>query len=128
MSERRERGVAAVAAVIRRAAGWLGREELALPLGALLCVLAEVVALRSIWVASFGPVRRIPEAADLPLGHAVLWGLGLAGAVLSLVGAYRLLRRGRAAVAALVVPLVCFPVAVASLGSLYASLLLAAIL
>lgn len=113
---------------LARAAAWLRAENLALPLAALLVAVAEVISLRAIWMASFGPVRRIPEAADLPLGHAVMWGLGLAGAVLSIAGAYRLLRRGRAWLAALVVPLVCFPAMVIGLGSLYASLIVAAVL
>jgi hypothetical protein len=113
---------------LARVGRWLRREELALPLGALLCAAAEILALRSVWFASFGPSRRIPEAADLPLGHAVLWGLGLAGAVLAVGGSYRLLRRGRWWVAALVIPLVCFPLAVLALGSLYGSMLVAAIL
>jgi len=111
-----------------RAGAWLARWHLALPLAALLVALAELAALRAVWIFSFGPERRIPEWADLPLGHAVLWGLGGAGAVLALAGAYRLVRRGRAWVAAAVVPLVCLPVAVISLGSLYASLVVAAIL
>ncbi len=113
---------------LARAAAWLRAENLALPLAALLVAAAEVVSLWAIWISSFGPVRRIPESADLPLGHAVMWGLGLAGAVLSITGAYRLIRRGRAWVAALVVPLCCFPTMVIGLGSLYASLIVAAIL
>ena len=113
---------------LARAAAWLRAENLALPLAALLVAVAEVVSLRAIWVASFGPVRRIPESADIPLGHAVMWGLGLAGAVLSISGAYHLIRRGRAWLAALVVPLVCFPTMVVGLGSLYASLVVAAVL
>lgn len=113
---------------LARAAAWLRAENLALPLAALLVAVAELVSLWAVWLSSFGPVRRIPEAADLPLGHAILWGLGLAGAVLSITGAYRLIRRGRAWVAALVVPLVCLPAMVLGLGSLYASLLVAAIL
>ena len=113
---------------LARAAAWLRAENLALPLAALLVAVAEVVSLRAIWVASFGPVRRIPESADIPLGHAVMWGLGLAAALLSIAGAYRLIRRGRAWVAALVVPLCCFPAMVAGLGSLYASLLVGAVL
>ena len=113
---------------LARAAAWLRAENLALPLAALMVALAELVSLRAVWVFSFGPVRRIPEAADLPLGHAVMWGLGLAGAVLSIVGAYRLIRRGRAWVAALVVPLCCFPAMLIGLGSLYASLIVAAVL
>jgi hypothetical protein len=111
-----------------RVAAWLRAENLALPLAAMLVAVAEVVSLWAIWISSFGPVRRIPESADLPLGHAVMWGLGLAGAVLSIVGAYRLIRRGRAWVAALVVPLCCFPTMVIGLGSLYSSLVVAAIL
>jgi len=113
---------------LARAAAWLRAENLALPLAALLVAVAEVVSLQAVWMASFGPVRRIPEWADLPLGHAVMWGLGLAGAVLSITGAYRLIRRGRAWVAAIVVPLVCFPTMVVGLGSIYSSLIVAAIL
>jgi hypothetical protein len=113
---------------LARAAAWLRAENLALPLAALLVSVAEIVSLWAVWIASFGPVRRIPEWADLPLGHAVMWGLGMAGAVLSVVGAYRLVRRGRAWVAAVVVPLVCFPTMVVGLGSLYSSLIVAAIL
>jgi hypothetical protein len=113
---------------LARAAAWLRAENLALPLAAVLVAVAEVISLWAIWIASFGPVRRIPEWADLPIGHAVMWGLGLAGAVLSIAGAYRLIRRGRAWVAALVVPAVCFPAMVVGLGSLYSSLIVAAIL
>lgn len=113
---------------LARAAAWLRAENLALPLAALLVAVAEIVSLRAIWVASFGPVRRIPESADLLLGHAVMWGLGLAGAVLSIAGAHRLIRRGRAWVAALVVPLCCFPTMVVGLGSVYSSLVVAAVL
>ena len=113
---------------VARAAAWLRAENLAMPLAGLLVAIAEVVSLWAVWTASFGPVRRIPEWADLPLGHAVMWGLGLAGAVLSIAGTYRLIRRGRAWVAALVVPLVCFPTMVVGLGSLYSSLIVAAIL
>lgn len=114
--------------MIARAARWLAAERLALPLAALVAALCELIALRAVYVASFGVERRIPEAADNPLGHAVMWGLGLAGAALAAAGAYRLLRRGRLWVAALVVPLVCFPVLVLSLGGLYASLVVSAVL
>ena len=113
---------------LARAARWLSAERLALPLAALLAALAELLALRAVYLASFGAERRIPEAADNPLGHAVLWGLGLAGAALAAAGAYRLLRRGRLWVAALEVPIVCFPVLVLALGGLYASLVIAALL
>ncbi len=113
---------------LARAAAWLRAENLALPLAAVLVAVAEVVSLWAIWISSFGPVRRIPESADIPLGHAVMWGLGLAGAVLSIAGAYRLIRRGRAWVAALVVPLVCLPTMVVGLGSLYSSLIVGAVL
>lgn len=113
---------------MRRAAGWLAAERLALPLAALVVAACELIALRAVYVASFGAVRRIPEAADNPLGHAVLWGLGLAAAALAAAGAYRLLRRGRLWVAALVVPAVCFPVLVLALGGIYASLVVAALL
>jgi hypothetical protein len=113
---------------LARAAAWLRAENLAMPLAALLVAIAEIVSLWAVWTASFGPVRRIPEWADLPLGHAVMWGLGLAGSLLSIAGAYRLVRRGRAWVAAVVVPLVCFPTMVVGLGSLYSSLVVAAIL
>ncbi|HEU5060684.1 MAG TPA: hypothetical protein VFU21_29335 [Kofleriaceae bacterium] len=113
---------------LARTTAWLRAENLALPLAALLVALAELISLRAIWVASFGPVRRIPEAADIPLGHAVMWGLGVAAAVLSITGAYRLVRHGRAWVAALVVPLCCFPAMLAGLGSLYASLVVGAVL
>lgn len=113
---------------LARAARWLGRERLALPLGALLAAIAELLAVRAVYVASFGAQRQIPESADLPLGHGVLWGLGLAGAVLAATGAYRLLRGGRIWVAAVVVPLVCFPVLVLALTGLYGSLLVSAVL
>ena len=113
---------------LARAAAWLRAENLALPLAALMVALAELVSLRAIWVSSFGPVRRIPESTDLLLGHAVMWGLGLAAAVLSIAGAHRLVRRGRGWVAALVVPLLCFPTMVVGLGSLYSSLIVAAVL
>ena len=113
---------------LARAARWLGAERLALPLAALVAAACELVALRAVYVASFGAERRIPEAADNPLGHAVLWGLGLTGAALAAAGAYRMLRRGRLWLAALVVPLVCFPVLVLAFGGMYASLVVAAIL
>lgn len=113
---------------VARAARWLAAERLALPLAALCAAACELIALRAVYLSSFGVERRIPEAADNPLGHAVLWGLGLAGAVSAAAGAYRLLRRGRAWLAALVVPLVCFPVLVLSLGGLYASLIVSALL
>ena len=113
---------------LARAVRWLSDERLALPLGALIAAVAELAALRAVYMASFGPVRRIPESADLPLGHGVLVGLGLAGAVLAAVGAYRLLRGGRLWLAALVVPLICFPVLCLGLGGLYASLVVFAVL
>ena len=113
---------------LARASAWLRREQLPLPLAAILVAVAELISLRAVWVATFGDHPRLPESTALPLGHAVMWGLGLAGAVLSIAGAYRLLRRGRPWVAALVVPLICFPTMVVGLGSLYSSLVVAAVL
>lgn len=112
---------------LARAMRWLAAEHLVLPLAALATLFAELVALRALYMAAFGGERRIPEWADLPLGHAILWGLGLTAGALAAVATYRLIRRGRAWVAALVVPLVCFPVLVVGLGSAYGSLLVAGI-
>jgi hypothetical protein len=110
-----------------RPLGWLWAENLALPIAAAMVAAAELFLVIAVCLAAFGPERRIPESIDNPAGHIVLWTAGLAGAVLSCGGAYRLLRYGRAWLAALVVTVVCFPTMVASLGSLYASLILAAV-
>ncbi|HKE20094.1 MAG TPA: hypothetical protein VKB80_34710 [Kofleriaceae bacterium] len=107
---------------------WLWAENLALPIAAAVVGAAELLAVIAVYLAAFGPERRIPESIDNPLGHLVLWAAGLAGAALSCGGAYRLLRYGRAWLAALVVTAVCFPMMIVSLGSLYASLMLAAFL
>jgi hypothetical protein len=107
---------------------WLWAENLALPTAAAMVGAAELLLVIAVYLAAFGPERRISESIDNPLGHVVLWTAGLAGAALSCGGAYRLLRYGRAWLAALVVTAVCLPMMVVSLGSLYASLMLAAIL
>jgi hypothetical protein len=107
---------------------WLWAEHLALPIAAAVVGAAEMLVVIAVYLAAFGPERRIPESIDNPLGHIILWTAGLAGAALSCGGAYRLLRYGRAWLAALVVPVVCLPMMVVSLGSLYASLILAAVL
>lgn len=109
-------------------ARWLWLEQLALALAALVVAAGEVLAIHAVYWAAFGPTRRISPASDLPLGHAVLWGFGLAGAFLSLVSAYRLLRYGRIWLAVPLVLLVSFPVMVVSLGSLYASLIVSSLL
>lgn len=106
---------------------WLWAENLALPVAATVVAAAELVLLIEVCLAAFGPERRIPESVDNPLAHVALWTAGLAGAALSCGGAYRLLRYGRAWLAALVVTIVCLPMMVLSLGSLYASLILAAV-
>ena len=110
------------------AARWLWLEQLALALAAVVVAAGEMVAIRTVYWAAFGPTRRIAPSSDLPLGHAVLWGFGLAGGFLSLVSAYRLVRYGRVWLAVPLVLLVCFPVMVISLGSLYASLIVSSIL
>jgi hypothetical protein len=79
-------------------------------------------------MAGFGGERRIPPAADLPLGHAVLWATGLACAGLACAASYRLLRHGRPWLAGILVTAVCFPLLVLALASLYGSLLVSALL
>jgi hypothetical protein len=107
---------------------WLWAANLALPVAATVIAAGELLLLMEICLAAFGPEPRIPESVDNPLAHVALWTAGPAGAALSCGGAYRLLRYGRASLAALVVTAVCLPMMVLSLGSLYASLILAAVL
>jgi hypothetical protein len=113
---------------IGRLVGWLRAECLALPLAALAVAVAELAAVRGLYQLGFGGARRFPEAADLPLAHAVLWLGGFGCAALAAAGAYRLVRRGRWWLAALLVPLVCAPVLVIGLASVYGSLVTGAVL
>jgi hypothetical protein len=113
---------------LARAGRWLWAENLALVFAAIAVGAAELLMIRAIYTAGFGGPRRIPEAADLPLGHAVLWVTGLAGGALAGAAAYRLLRHGRAWLAALLVAAVCVPLLVLALASLYGSLLVAGFL
>jgi len=117
-----------VTAWLSRPIWWLRRERLLLPVIALALLLIEAIAVRVVYMGTFGPDPQVAEGAALPLGHAVLGGLGVSALVTGLVGTYRLARRGRLITAALAVPLLCFPVAVAATASLYASLVMAAIL
>jgi hypothetical protein len=107
---------------------WLWAENLALPVAATVVAAAELVLLFKVCLAAFGPERRMPGSLDNSLAFIALWTAGMAGAALSCGGAYRLLRYGRAWLAALVVTGVCLPMMALSLGSLYAALILAAVL
>ena len=107
---------------------WLWAENLALPIAALLVGLVELVLLRGVYLSAFGDAPTVAETTSLPLGHAVLWVTGLPGAALACAAAYRLLRHGRAWVAALVTITVCFPVMLLALAGMYGSLVLAAYL
>lgn len=113
---------------VRGLLGRLWAEGLVLPFAALAIALGEVAAVRALYQLGFVGERRMPAAADLPAAHAVLWlgGLGCAG--LAAWGAYRLIRRGRWWLAALLVPLVCFPLLVLGMFSLYGSLVAGAVL
>lgn len=113
---------------VARIARWLWAENLALALCAALVGLAEIGLARAVYLAAFGGARQIPESADLPLGHAVLWVTGLAGCALACAAAYRLLRYGRPWLAAVLVIVLCLPLMVLALGSLYGSLIVAAVL
>ena len=107
---------------------WLWAENLALPIAALVAGVIELVLLRAVYLSAFGDGPGVAETTSLTLGHAVLWVTGLAGAALACAAAYRLLRYGRAWVAALLLVTICFPVMVLTLGGLYGSLVLAAFL
>ncbi|HTE54921.1 MAG TPA: hypothetical protein VK698_28905 [Kofleriaceae bacterium] len=113
---------------LARLAGWLWAENLALALAAIAAGAGELLLVRALYLAGFGGQRRIAESTDLPLAHAVLWLAGLACAGLAGAAAYRLVRRGRWWVAAILVPLICFPLLVLGLGSLYGSLIAGAVL
>lgn len=113
---------------VGRLGRWLWAENLALPLLGLVMALVEGIAIRAVYLAAFGGHRRIAESLDLPLGHAVLWVGGGAVAALGCAASYRLLRYGRMWVAAPVVVAVCFPLLVIGSGSVYASLVVSAIL
>lgn len=113
---------------VRRALDRLWAEGLILPLAALVIAAGELAAVRALYQLGFGGERRMPAAADLPVAHAVLWVGGLGCAGLAAWGAYRLIRRGRWWLAALLVPLVCFPILVLGMFSLYGSLVAGAVL
>jgi hypothetical protein len=115
-------------AALARACRWLWAENLALVLAAIANGVAELLLIRALYEAGFSFPRRLPPSADLPLGHAILWVTGLAGVALTCAAAYRLFRYGRAWLAALLVALVCTPLLVMALASLYGSLVVAAIL
>ncbi|HET6611424.1 MAG TPA: hypothetical protein VFG83_05525 [Kofleriaceae bacterium] len=114
--------------VVGTAGRWMWAENLALVIAGLVVAAGEVFAIRWIYLASFGTRRRISPSLDLPLGHAALWAFGLIGMVLSMSATYRLLRYGRLWLAVPLVLLVCLPLLVIFVGSLYASLIVAAIL
>lgn len=113
---------------LARAGRWLWAENLALVLAAIANAAAELLLVRALYESGFSFPRRLPASADLPLGHVILWVTGLAGVALTCAAAYRLLRYGRAWLAALLVALVCAPLLVMALASLYGSLVVSAIL
>ena len=113
---------------VRRALDRLRDEGLILPLAAIAIAIGEVAAVRALYQLGFGGERRMPASADLPVAHAVLWVGGLGCAGLAAWGAYRLIRRGRWWLAALLVPLLCFPLLVLGMFSLYGSLVAGAVL